>query len=108
MGAKDEIQMSFRLPNELHLPCKESAENQGQTLAEWIRRAMQEKLEREREAAEEKENRQLNEEQLRNLMRGILTEELEARGIYTGAVRGSVVASPAPKFEKVIPQQRSY
>lgn len=47
----DGIQMSFRLSSELHYACKESAEGAGQTLAEWIRRAMREKLEREKMVA---------------------------------------------------------
>lgn len=44
----DGIQMSFRLSSDLHYASKASAESAGQTLAEWIRRAMREKLEREK------------------------------------------------------------
>lgn len=61
MPDNDGIQMSFRLPAEIHFPCKELAEKNGQTLAEWIRRAMKEKLERDTGAREEFTREQLKE-----------------------------------------------
>ena len=45
---KEYIQMTFRLSPEFHAECKARSDEAGQTLAEWIRRAMREKLEREK------------------------------------------------------------
>lgn len=43
----NEIQMTIRLDKDFHAQCKALSDDAGQTLAEWIRRAMREKLERE-------------------------------------------------------------
>jgi len=43
----DEVQMTIRLEKDFHARCKKLSDDAGQTLAEWIRRAMREKLERE-------------------------------------------------------------
>lgn len=48
---KEYIQMTFRLSPEFHAECKARSDEAGQTLAEWIRRAMREKLEREKMVA---------------------------------------------------------
>jgi len=42
----DVIQMTIRLEPAFHKACLASAEELGQTLAEWIRRAMKDKLEK--------------------------------------------------------------
>lgn len=78
MSDYDGIQMSFRLPAELHLPCKQAAENDGQTLAEWIRRAMREKLERET-GAEPSAAGQITREEIRSMIR----EELGTKASFT-------------------------
>ncbi|HJK57564.1 MAG TPA: hypothetical protein O0X46_02170 [Methanocorpusculum sp.] len=39
--------MTIRLDKDFHAQCKALSDDAGQTLAEWIRRAMREKLERE-------------------------------------------------------------
>ena len=49
--SKDVIQMTIRLEPDFHTECKGYADALGQTLGEWIRRAMKEKLERSRAAA---------------------------------------------------------
>lgn len=100
--------MSFRLSYELHAACKESADKKGQTLAEWIRRALQEKLESEQVFEVSKKVTGMNEEQLRDLMRGMLTEELDSRGIYSGTIKTAAVSSPETKFEKAALKQRSF
>lgn len=47
MAKNNDIQMTIRIDPELYNPCKSRADDAGQTLAEWIRRAMKDKLERE-------------------------------------------------------------
>ena len=41
-----DIQMGLRLKPDFHKKCAELANNAGQSLAEWIRRAMKEKADR--------------------------------------------------------------
>lgn len=43
-----DVQMGLRLKPEFHAECSKMAKEKGQTLAEWIRRAMQHELDRER------------------------------------------------------------
>lgn len=47
MSKKGDVQVSVRMPKTLNEQCSIRAELAGQTLAEWIRRAMQEKLDSE-------------------------------------------------------------
>lgn len=101
-------QFTLRLPSELKEALQQSAKEQDIDAVVWIRHAIREKLERERAAAAEKETRQLNEEQLRDLMRGMLTEELDSRGIYSGTIKTAAVSSPETKFEKAALKQRSF
>lgn len=42
----DQIKMTIRLDPEFHAACSASADEVGQTLSEWIRRAMKDKLDR--------------------------------------------------------------
>ena len=44
-----DIQMGLRLKPEFHEECSKVAKEKGQSLAEWIRRAMQHELDRERD-----------------------------------------------------------
>ena len=44
MNYDEPIQMNVRIPAELHQRCLEDARDKGQSLAEWIRRAMQDKI----------------------------------------------------------------
>lgn len=45
------FQLSIRMEDELHNKAEKAAKEAGQTLAEWVRRAMKEKLEREEQAS---------------------------------------------------------
>lgn len=45
------FQLSIRMEDDLHNKAEKAAKEAGQTLAEWVRRAMREKLEREADPA---------------------------------------------------------
>lgn len=72
----DDIQMTIRLEREFHAQCKERSDCAGQTLAEWIRRAMREKMDREDETPPPK-SPPLSDEELEKLILRTVERELK-------------------------------
>lgn len=70
----NEIQMTIRLDKDFHAQCKALSDDAGQTLAEWIRRAMREKLEREANGGPE-----ISDSDLRETIRSVVEEMLEEK-----------------------------
>lgn len=73
------IQMTIRLDPEFHAACSASADEAGQTLAEWIRRAMRDKLDRVTvplSASPASSASQFSESD-REIIRAVIREELE-------------------------------
>ena len=68
----DDVQMTIRLEKDFHAVCKERADYAGQTLAEWIRRAMRGQLDKELNPQPE----MLTTEELEQVIARILKEKL--------------------------------
>ena len=68
----DDVQMTIRLEKDFHDVCKERADYAGQTLAEWIRRAMRGQLDKELNPQPE----MLTTEELEQVIARILKEKL--------------------------------
>jgi len=71
----DDVQMTIRLEKDFHTMCKERADYAGQTLAEWIRRAMRGQLDREINPQTEV----LTAEELEDVIARILEEKLAVK-----------------------------
>ena len=71
----NEVQMTIRLEKDFHAQCKALSDDAGQTLAEWIRRAMREKLEREVNG-----NSGISDDELDSRIEAVLTRMLQEKG----------------------------
>jgi predicted DNA-binding protein len=74
MDSDNEIQLSIRMSAKFRDECKQLSDAAGQTLAEWIRRAMREKLEREVNGESD-----ISDEELDARIEAILTRMLEEK-----------------------------
>ncbi|MCZ0859903.1 hypothetical protein O0S10_01510 [Methanocorpusculum sp. MG] len=71
----NEVQMTIRLEKDFHAQCKALSDDAGQTLAEWIRRAMREKLEREVNG-----DSGISDDELDSRIEAVLTRMLQEKG----------------------------
>lgn len=67
--------MTIRLEKDFHAQCKALSDDAGQTLAEWIRRAMREKLEREVNG-----DSGISDDELDSRIEAVLTRMLQEKG----------------------------
>lgn len=74
MDSDNEIQLSIRMSAKFRDECKQLSDAAGQTLAEWIRRAMREKLEREVNGESD-----ISDAELRETIRSVIAEMQEEK-----------------------------
>lgn len=77
--------MTIRLESEFHEECKARSDKIGQTLAEWIRRAMREKLEREKKeeaaAVDQAPAEVLTPDDVEDMVRAAINKVLAEKGL---------------------------
>ncbi|HJJ45670.1 MAG TPA: toxin-antitoxin system HicB family antitoxin [Methanocorpusculum sp.] len=95
-----EKQINVRMSESLHLKASKAAEEKGWTTAAWIRKAIEEKLKRDQENPSADNISGFSKEEFCQIIRNVVSDELNSRGVYSGVVHGISVASDSPKFEK--------
>lgn len=89
------FQLSIRMEDELHNKAEKAAKNAGQTLAEWVRRAMKEKLER-----EEQETSFVTRAEFEELQNRIMSMEKNSQRSSSAYDSGRAYCVAEPKITK--------
>lgn len=89
------FQLSIRMEDELHNKAEKAAKDAGQTLAEWVRRAMKEKLER-----EEQETSFVTRAEFEELQNRIMSMEKNSQRVSSAYDSGRAYCVAEPKITK--------
>lgn len=89
------FQLSIRMEDELHNKAEKAAKDAGQTLAEWVRRAMKEKLER-----EEQETSFVTRAEFEELQNRIMSMEKNSQRVSSSYDSGRAYCVAEPKITK--------
>lgn len=89
------FQLSIRMEDELHDKAEKAAKGAGQTLAEWVRRAMKEKLER-----EEQETSFVTRAEFEELQNRIMSMEKNSQRVSSAYDSGRAYCVAEPKITK--------
>ena len=89
------FQLSIRMGDELHNKAEKAAKDAGQTLAEWVRRAMKEKLER-----EEQETSFVTRAEFEELQNRIMSMEKNSQRVSSAYDSGRAYCVAEPKITK--------
>lgn len=89
------FQLSIRMEDELHNKAEKAAKDAGQTLAEWVRRAMKEKLER-----EEQETSFVTRAEFEELQNRIMSIEKNSQRVSSAYDSGRAYCVAEPKITK--------
>ena len=89
------FQLSIRMEDELHNKAEKAAKDAGQTLAEWVRRAMKEKLER-----EEQETSFVTLAEFEELQNRIMSMEKNSQRVSSAYDSGRAYCVAEPKITK--------
>ena len=101
-------QFTIRIPQELKDALQEAAKEQDIDGITWVRHAIREKLNRDKEMHSGGLGGMCLAE-LKEVIREVLVQELNTRGVYSGIVHEVSIAADSSKFEKVNPlEQRRY